>query len=201
MEAINKKEPNETEVRTIARFRGEFKEGQTTFVHHVYTSSASLAPIDDSSLAYGFSAEYRFFVTDASGQTILIVEKEEAPAKITAAEKDWIREQKSFLAYGSGPVADPRKEMVFPDHRPYFEKILADDRGRIYALKLKPVLETNSNTRADVFSRDGIALYRLTIPVRPYLIKAGFLYELREDKEAGEFQIIKHRIKNWDRMK
>jgi hypothetical protein len=104
------------------------------------------------------------------------------------------------LAYGSGPVADPRKEMVFPDNRPYFAKILADNRGRIYILKLKPVLETNSIARADVFSRDGIFLYRLTIPVRPSLIKAGFLYEMREDKQAGEFQIIKHRIKNWDRL-
>jgi hypothetical protein len=90
--------------------------------------------------------------------------------------------------------------MVFPDNRPYFAKILADNRGRIYILKLKPVLETNSIARADVFSRDGIFLYRLTIPVRPSLIKAGFLYEMREDKQAGEFQIIKHRIKNWDRL-
>ena len=28
MEAINKKEPNETAAQTIARFRGEFKEGK-----------------------------------------------------------------------------------------------------------------------------------------------------------------------------
>jgi hypothetical protein len=201
MEAVSKKEPDETAALTIARFRGEFKEGQTYFVHHVYTSRASLTPIDDSSFAYGFSADYRFFVADASGQTVLIVEKEEAPVKITAAEKDWIRKQDSFLAYGSGPHTDLRKEMIFPDHRPYFQKLLADDQGRIYALKIKPVLETDSSVRADVFSRAGICSYRLTIPVQAYLIKAGYLYEVREDKEAGEFRIVRHRIRNWDQLK
>jgi len=201
MEAIYKKEPNEPAPQTITRFRGEFKEGQTVFVRHVYTSGASLTPIDGSSFAYGFSADYRFFIADASGQTVLIVEKEEAPAKITAAEKDWIREKSPILADWSGDVTDPRKEMIFPDHRPLFRKLVADEQGRIYAVKIKPVLEADSSACADVFSRDGIALYRLTIPVPPYLIKAGFLYELREDKEAGEFRIVKHRIKNWDRMK
>lgn len=201
MESILKKEPNETAARAIARFRGEFRENQTYFVHHVYTSIASLTPIDDSSFAYGFSADFRYFVADASGQTLLIVEKEEAPAKITAAERDWIRKQDSFLSYGRGPVADPRKEMIFPDHRPYFQKLLADDQGRIYALKSKPVLEPDAPVRADVFSRDGIALFRLTIPVQPYLIKAGYLYEVRQDKQDGEYRIVRHRIKNWERIK
>lgn len=201
MESILKKEPEESAARVIARFRGEFRENQTYFVHHLYTSRVSLTPIDESSFAYGFSADYRLFIADASGQTVLIVERDEAPAKITAAEKDWIRKQDSFLAYGSGPVSDPRKEMIFPDHRPYFQKLLADDQGRVYVMKLKPALESDSSARADVFSRAGICLYRLTIPVQPYLIKAGFLYELRVDKEAGEFRIIRHRIKNWDRMK
>jgi hypothetical protein len=32
-------------------------------------------------------------------------------------------------------------------------------------------------------------------------IKNGAFYELREDKETGEYTIVRSRIKNWERMK
>jgi hypothetical protein len=201
MEALKKKEPNDAKPQTIARFKGEFKEGQTVWVRHVYTSKSSLTPLDPSSFAYGFSAEYRIILADAEGRTTLIIERPGIPAPITAAEKSWILEKSPILADWNGPVEDPRKEMIFPEKRPFFERLLSDNLGRIYALEIQPVLEPASPFRADVFSRDGILLYRLSIPVKPYLIKSGYLYEVHEDKDTNEFQIIRYRIKNWAAMK
>jgi hypothetical protein len=34
-------------------------------------------------------------------------------------------------------------------------------------------------------------------PFFPQVIKAGFLYEVRQDEEAGLTKIIRHRIVNW----
>jgi hypothetical protein len=201
MEALKKMEPNDAQPKTIARFKGEFKEGQTVWVRHVYTSKSTLTPLDASNFAYGFSAEYRIYLADAAGRTTLIVEKPANPQEISAAEKSWIREKSPILADWNGPVEDPRKEMIFPEKRPLFERLLSDDLGRIYALEIQPVLEPESPYRADVFSRDGVLLYRLSISVKPFLIKSGFLYEVRKDKDTDEFQVIRYRIKNWASLK
>jgi hypothetical protein len=53
----------------------------------------------------------------------------------------------------------------------------------------------------DVFAADGIYLYRTKLPFRPEVIKAGFLYEIRRNEETGDIKIIRHRVKNWDKMK
>ena len=38
-------------------------------------------------------------------------------------------------------------------------------------------------------------------PAMPGAIQNGAFYEFREDKETGEYTIIRSRIKNWERMK
>jgi hypothetical protein len=38
-------------------------------------------------------------------------------------------------------------------------------------------------------------------PFIPTAIKSGTLYEVREDKESGEYTIVRHVIKNWPEMK
>jgi hypothetical protein len=63
------------------------------------------------------------------------------------------------------------------------------------------ILEKTAPKEVDVFSKDGIYLYIMTWPAFPSAIKNGCLYEVREDKETGEYTIIRSRIKNWERMK
>jgi len=41
----------------------------------------------------------------------------------------------------------------------------------------------------------------MTWPSFPSAIKGGFLYEVREDKETSEYQVVRYRIKNWNSMK
>jgi len=41
----------------------------------------------------------------------------------------------------------------------------------------------------------------MTWPFLPQVIKAGFLYEVRQDEEAGLTKIIRHRIANWEDLR
>ncbi|HUU38419.1 MAG TPA: hypothetical protein VMW46_09490 [Candidatus Desulfaltia sp.] len=52
----------------------------------------------------------------------------------------------------------------------------------------------------DVFSKDGVYLYKMTWPFIPAAIKHGCLYEARTDEETGEVRVVRHRIKNWSQM-
>ena len=89
----------------------------------------------------------------------------------------------------------------FPSHRPFFGKIFTDDIGSIYVLKYISILDQNEANVWDVFGKNGGYLYKLTLPFMPAVIKSGFLYEIRRDKETGEVTIVRHIIKNCDQMK
>ncbi|OGD12059.1 MAG: hypothetical protein A2Y86_01075 [Candidatus Aminicenantes bacterium RBG_13_62_12] len=91
--------------------------------------------------------------------------------------------------------------VFFPDHRPYFAQFMADDAGRLYVPRLNSILEKDAPTRVDVFSREGVYLYRMTWASRPTAIRAGFLYEVREDPETSEYLVIRQKITNWEAMK
>ena len=75
------------------------------------------------------------------------------------------------------------------------------DAGRLYVLRLPSILEKDAPRRADVFSREGIFLYRMTWPSLPAAIRGGCLYEVRQDPETDEYLVIRHKITNWEAMK
>jgi hypothetical protein len=54
---------------------------------------------------------------------------------------------------------------------------MADDAGRIYVFRFKSILKKDA------------------------AIRAGFLYEVREDPETGEYLVIRQKIMNWESMK
>ncbi|MGB8958509.1 MAG: hypothetical protein WCC00_05810 [Candidatus Aminicenantales bacterium] len=89
-----------------------------------------------------------------------------------------------------------------PDHRPFFSNFLSDDEGRLYVIRFKTILERDTPARdIDVFSKDGLYLYRLAWPFSPEVIKGGFLYEVRQDEDKGLTRIIRYRIANWSDFK
>jgi len=68
-------------------------------------------------------------------------------------------------------------------------------------IRAKSIQEKDAQTNVDVFSNDGTYLYKMSFGTFPTAIKNGSLYEVREDKETGEYTIVRSRIKNWERMK
>lgn len=201
--AVVKVSPDGTSTETIAQFHGELKSNQPAYALHAYTNFIVLCGLSPAAFCYGFSADYKIFIADAEGKTSLIIKKEENPQPITGKEKEFILKKG---AGSMGGIARAKIEKiedaaVFPPHRPYFGKILADDANRIYVTKRSSVLDQSKIQETDVFSKDGIYLYRARLPFIPEIIMAGSLYEIRKNDETGDIKIIRHKIKNWDQIK
>ncbi|MCJ7485364.1 MAG: hypothetical protein MUQ25_04250 [Candidatus Aminicenantes bacterium] len=92
-------------------------------------------------------------------------------------------------------------EVRFPPNRPFFDGLMADDDGRIYARKLKSVLETRKGIEFDIFGKDGTYLYKMTLPFSPRLINRGYAYDVTSNDDTGEIKIIRYRIKNWAKIR
>jgi hypothetical protein len=201
--AIVKLNPDGSPAETLAQFLGELKPNQPAYALHAYTNSIVLCGLGPSAFCYGFSADYKIFIADGKGRTSFIIEKEENPQPITKKEKEFMLKKEGGMMGGIARAKIEKIEdaAVFPPHRPYFGKILGDDAGRIYVAKKSSVLDQSKIQEADIFSKDGIYLYRAKLPFIPEIIKAGSIYEIRKNEETGDVRIIRHKIKNWDQIK
>jgi len=184
--------------RTIAEFRGELSQAKQAIAYHSYSNSIAFAPVGPDAFVYGFTDEYKLYVADFEGRTMLVMTKDEKPQSISGSEKDETRKNGVWAVTGSN---NPEEGIFFPDHRPYFGRLMADDAGRIYVFRSKSILEKDAPIRVEVFSREGIYLYRMTWASWPSAIRSGFLYEVREDPETSEYLVIRQEITNWEAMK
>jgi len=200
--AVVKITPDGQTAETLAQFQGELKADQPAYALHQYTNSPLLCGLSPSSFCYAFSAEYKIILADGTGKTTLIIEKDEKPQPITSDEKKFLLTKGPGVMGGVARAKIEKIEdaAVFPPHRPYFSKILADETGRIYVARRLSVLDTSKNREFDVFSRDGVHIYRLILPFMPEMIIGGSVYEIRRDEE-GETFIIRHKVLNWAEMK
>lgn len=190
--------PDGEVLRTVAEYRGEFKENQTDIVFHSYSNSLAYAALTPETFVYGFSDEYRLNVANAEGKTVLAITKEERPRAISGREKDETRKNGIWAGVGNDKTL---RDGDFPEHRPFFGRIFTDDGGRIYVARTRSILEKDKPREIDVFSQNGFYLYRTAWLRFPSAIQGGFLYEVRTDKDSGEYFIVRSKIKNWAAMK
>jgi hypothetical protein len=92
------------------------------------------------------------------------------------------------------------KNIVFPPHRPFWHRLLGDEKGRIYAVRKKSIAEKKAGYSIDIFSKDGKYLYKAHSPFMPFLIWKGKLYTIAADKEHN-LSIKIYRIKNYRELK
>jgi hypothetical protein len=184
--------------RTIAEFRNELSQAKEAIAFHHYSTWIVFASVSADAVAYGFSGDYKIFFADSEGKVSLILTKAEKLQAISDAEKDETREKGLFFQAGSNQKG---MGVFFPDHRPCFAQFLADDAGRLYVLRVKSILDKDALTSVDVFSREGIYLYRMVWTVRPAAIRSGYLYDVREDPETNEYLVVRQKIMNWEAMK
>lgn len=163
---------------------------------HWYTGGIAYCRRSEDSLYYGFSQEYTIHVVDTESRPLLVFSKAEEPGAISTEEKDLTRKAGIYACSGMGDRE--KADLGMPEHRPFFSNFISDDAGRLYVIRFQTILERDNPKRnIDVFSKDGLYLYRMTWPFLPQVIKGGFLYEVRQDEEAGLTKIIRHRISNW----
>ncbi|MDH5467157.1 MAG: NHL repeat-containing protein [Candidatus Aminicenantes bacterium] len=173
---------------------------QTFSITHSYNPSLYFVFSNDYQIFYGDSSEYSFSRINLDGEVELIVKKEEPLHSISQKEKDKIYEGFSELIK-QWPEGVVEEAVQFPVHRPFFDRILIDEKGRIYIKKVKPVLDETENVGFDIFNREGYYLYRTSLPFSPEIIKNGCFYDLFTSDETGEVKIIRYKVLNWDQIK
>lgn len=158
---------------------------------------------------YGFPSEYRLFVVDSSGNVIKIIEKSEPAEKISGKERnkiidilmDDIASRKSARQVLRGEL---EKNVLISKFRPFFDKIRIDEKGNIYAEKLKSYLSDEKGYGFDFFNNQGYYLYRIKITgniSNLKIIKRGYIYSTPYNQETGYFQVKRYKIRNWEQIK
>jgi len=165
-----------------------------------YEDDLFISKVDNHTFVYGHSKKYELVAVDKSGKTLFIIRKEESPIKITNSERDRVINQIKEGIMKQGHYI-PDVSLKFPDYMPYFYSIITDDKGRIYARKNPASREPNTNHEYDVFSKEGLYLYRINVDHYPGVIKDGYIYTRIVNEETGLEQIKRYRIKNWDKIK
>jgi len=164
----------------------ERAEGGTLSISTGYELSLCAAPLPASAIVYGYSKDYELVVLGPGDRKALVIRNDEPRPGFTSAEK---------ADFGRIPV---------PKLKPYFFGILTDPEGRIY-------VQRNMNTtgkrgygpmavedkRFDVFSREGIFLFRAALPPNTRVIWNGLVYAYYVDEDQGLEYAQRFRIKNW----
>ena len=86
-------------------------------------------------------------------------------------------------------------DIYFPKYRPFFKKILIDEKDRIYVTRLKSILDSGNDESIDVFSKDGEYLYTVAMPFVPRIIKDGFIYFI--EKTLGKDDDYVYKAKSY----
>ncbi|MGM0466989.1 MAG: 6-bladed beta-propeller [Acidobacteriota bacterium] len=191
------------EVNAVNR-KGERGERLAFVLVHNYNHHVYVSPFKYTNLLYGYSADYRLSRLNAQDKPDLIIHKEEPYHSISSREKDEIVEGiRNHMAQRNQiwPEDVIMEACQFPDHRPFFSGIISDDQGRIYVHKGKSVLNEDEIQTFDIFSADGIYLYRTELDFVPQAVKNGFLYRIESDENTGSLKVIRYRINNWDEIR
>jgi hypothetical protein len=183
------------------------KSGSVTYSfgvsRHVYIPQLYISNIDETSFCYAHSSENRIFILDKNGNILHIFQKEESPLSVSRKEKNFILDQmkKRFQERGRSLPAGVLEEVQFPANRPFFDHIMADDKQRLYVRRMKSVLDTSEGYEFDIFSKEGIYLYKTKLPFTPLVIKNGFVYKVEYNEETGEIKIKRLKVVNWNQIK
>lgn len=183
-----------------AAVRSEGGRGVMFFIGHEYVPQLSFIPIDGKTLLYAHSSNYELHLIDENGEPEALITADIPRSSISQKEKDEI--YRKYSDFEKKWPKDVVKDAIqFPPHRPFFDKVLADDRGRIYVERVKSILDKSEGIEFDIFSRDGTYLYRTNLPVSPEIIKEGFLYHIHSEEVTGGIVVQRFRINNWPVIK
>jgi hypothetical protein len=198
-------------MRKIAEFsdvksvKKKGSEGIIVFtIYHSYNYRLYLSPASEQTFIYGYSSEYKLFKMDNNCNLISKIEKEEPYYSISQKEKNRMYrfiEERISRGGRKWPKDVIENACQFPPHRPFFNGILTDDKGRIYVRRVGSILDKTKEVEFDVFNREGVYIYKLKLPFIPRIIRNGFIFEIFTSEETGEVKIKRYKIKNWWNIK
>lgn len=181
-------------------------QGRRIVLYNPYFPFLHFCRLDDDIAVYGNTSEYRLYVTDSSGDTLFIIEKQVAPLPITRKDKDKIIDDKienvKNLRFGINLSRKEVEDIIgFDKHRPFFDGICSDGSGNIYVMRSKSAADEGKETEFDLFDPEGYYLYNITIPVTPRIITNGYVYSFEDDPNTDYVKVKRYKIKNWKHIK
>jgi len=191
---INNMDGSETAIASYPDQISKIIEGRVAKFSHGYEHKFYMCAIGPQIFIYGFSSDYSLNIIDSTGKLLLKIQKESPILSILKKEKDTVREE-----YRDSPIKNINN-IPFPKHKPHFGKILADGDW-IFVEHYKSPQEQSEVWSLDVFNTQGFYLYKLSFPLRPYLIKNGYAYLIKVLEESGDVLVKRYKIKNWEQIK
>ena len=180
--------------------------GIRLFLYNPYFAYLYFCPVNPSVGVYGIASEYRLCITDSSGKTLRVIEKDDTPKSISREERRYIintkienlKKQNIDINISS---SEAEKLLDFKKYRPHYNGILKDEKGNLYIRRSKSVLDSEDYATFDLFNLEGYYLYEIKIPLSPKIIRNGNLYISTSDNETGELVVKRYKIKNWQQIK
>jgi len=179
----------------LAQFLGIPMHSNGTTVSHDYSPELRFSAKKNDGFVYGYNREYKLYVSDWTGKTVMQVEKDEPDQSVSRSEKNKILDEiyKNTTRAGLGWKKNTVEDMAaVPKNRPFFDRLLADDKGRIFVRRRNSILDEEQKWSFDIFGSDGIFLYTTTLAFTPTCIKDGSMYVIATSNETGETTVVRY---------
>jgi len=141
--------------------------------------------INGNQVVFGCRGEYELKVFDPKGNLIRKISKEYIPVKVTQKDVDERLE-------GEDLPPQITERMVVPEYRCPFQRISADDEGRVFVMTYERAPE-GSGYYYNIFDTEGRFIVKVPLKSHPLLIKRGKLFTVEEDEE-GYQHVKRYRI-------
>jgi hypothetical protein len=158
------------------RISGKREGGVVAGIFHAYVPRNFLRPYLQDQFLFATASQYMVKIFNGQGHCLGNIKRSIKPELIHSSEIEAIKRS-------SKKIRKSADGFFFPKYRPYIKQILADEKGRIYIVRVPSVLSNDAADEMDIFNRDGQYLYRAKIPFLPKIIKNGAFYVLATDHE------------------
>ncbi len=163
---------------------------------HYYTPYIYFCATDSGGLCFGYNEDYSIYIANSEGKVIKTIKVDLLKDEVKSNEINAIKDTLLFKVNNKNYY----KLIPIPKFKPYFNRILCDEKNRIYVVRIQSVLTRKKYEVVDIFSTKGQLLYRVNMPYVPRIIRNGVIYTVdKSDKE--DIKIKKLIIKNYKAMK
>jgi hypothetical protein len=162
--------------------------GIQSISYHEYMEDYYMIPILNKEICFVSNLEYRlnfYNLESKKHRTVTIAEK---PIKI----------QNDELIAFKNLYKSRYTRLIFPKHRPFFQGLLSDEKGRIYVIRTKSIKDKDKKGRTiDVLNKNGNFLFRCSLPCMPLQINRGSIFYVSKIKgKPSQLRVL--RVMNYE---
>lgn len=162
--------------------------GAQSISYHEYMEDYYMIPILNKEICFASNLDYRLHFYNPESKKHRTVTIPEKPMKI---QKDELIDFKNLYK-------SRYSRLIFPKHRPFFQGLLSDEKGRIYVIRTKSVKDKDKKGRTiDVLNKHGNFLFRCSLPCKPLQINRGSIFYVSKIKgKPSQLRVL--RVMNYE---